>query len=72
MLPLPPCRPCRESTFALLKEGGAWHDAASGLLLSFEAVAGCQGTPGLPLFNHSGALEGRGLTPGGWANWPAR
>ena len=68
---LPACLPaCRRlSSFALLKEGAAWHDAASGLLLSFEAVGGCQGSgagtsssssggggggsPGLPLYNHS-------------------
>ena len=52
----------RMSSFALLKEGTAWHDAASGLLLSFEVVAGCQGSasdvggggsPGLPIHNHS-------------------
>ncbi|KAL4443898.1 hypothetical protein ABPG75_011635 [Micractinium tetrahymenae] len=43
----------RDSSFSLLKEGTAWHDAASGLLLAFEAVGGCEGSPGLPLHNHS-------------------
>ncbi|KAL4449525.1 hypothetical protein ABPG77_007169 [Micractinium sp. CCAP 211/92] len=43
----------RDSSFALLKEGTAWHHAASGLLLAFEAVGGCEGSPGLALHNHS-------------------
>ncbi len=51
----------RDSSFALLKEGTAWHHAASGLLLAFEAVGGCEGSPGLALHNHSGAmLSGEG------------
>lgn len=46
------CR--RLGNFALLKEGYAWHDAASGLLISLERVGPCHGLPGLPLYNHSG------------------
>ena len=76
---LPACR--RMSSFALLKEGSAWRDAASGLLLSFEAVGGCQGSgadsshssgsgggaPGLPLYNHS-ALNFYGFR----GEWPGQ
>lgn len=53
---LPVCLPgrCRDSSFSLLKEGTAWHDGASRLLLLFEAVAGCNGSPGLALYNHTG------------------
>ncbi|KAL4855201.1 Calponin y domain-containing protein [Chlorella vulgaris] len=56
----------RQSAFALLKEGTAWHDAASGLLLSFESVGGCSGTPSLALHNHSalGFVGFRGEWPG--------
>lgn len=53
------CNLCRSGAFAALKEGQSWHDPATRLLLSFEAIGGCPGTPGLPLYNHSGELVGR-------------
>lgn len=37
----------------MLKEGTAWHDPATGLLLAFESVGACGGAPALPLHNHS-------------------
>lgn len=52
--PSPTDPPRRSGAFATLKEGQSWHDPATRLLLSFEALGGCPGAPGLPLYNHSG------------------
>lgn len=46
----------RSGAFSALKEGQSWHDPATRLLLSFESLGGCPGTPALPLYNHSGGL----------------
>lgn len=44
----------RSGAFSALKEGQSWHDPATRLMLSFESLGGCPGTPALPLYNHSG------------------
>lgn len=51
--PPPPTRRRRSGAFAALQPGAAWWDPATRLLLRFDALGGCDGAPGLPLYNHT-------------------
>ena len=52
-LPAGPGELARQTQFSLLKEGRAWFDSSSQVLLSFERIGACDGDSELPQYNYN-------------------